>query len=175
VFLSLVVVFPAGAKGAVDRVSLVGPHWYGEVEITDREVLDVLGLGLFADLEKPLERAPLVSAGYLMTRSFELEGEYRLLDRLMYFPGEEPGEGVVYYIEMVDAHGPYDGKWFRVRMESEATLLNYLSQEGILPSSIVFQSPENISSGADQALLVGGGMLLMGLLVGVALGRRAPA
>lgn len=175
VLMSLVLVVPAVAKGVVDRVTLVGPHWYGEVEITDLTLLDYLSFGVFTDFEQPLERPPLVSAGYLMTRSFEHDGEYQAMDRLMYFPGEEPGEGVIYYIEMVDALGPYDGGWFRAWPESEAALLAWLSDEGIIPASIDYQSPEIESPGTDKALLAGGGMLLIGLMGGVALGRRSGA
>jgi hypothetical protein len=172
VVLLFAIVGPVGAKGAVDKVTLVGPHWYGEVEITDPDLLEYLSLGEFADFERELERPPLVSVGYLMTRYFEYEGEMQPLDRVMYFPGAEPGEGVVYYIEMNDANGPYDGSWFRVRPESEEALLAWLSKEGIIPYSTEFESPEIGSPGTDQALLLGGGMLLVGLMGGVALGRR---
>ena len=172
VLLSLAIALPVNAKGVVDRVTLVGPHWYGEVEITDRAVLEYLSLGAFADFEQRLERPPLVSAGYLMMRSFEHNGEYQLLDRLMYFPGQEPGEGIVYYIEMVDALGPYDGGWFGIRPESEAALLDWLADEAMIPVSIEFESPAVQAQAPEAALLVGGGMLLVGLLGGMAVGRR---
>ena len=170
--ISLVVVVPVSAKGWVDRVTLVGPHWYGEVEITERQVLDYLALGEFADFEQELEPPVRVSAGYLMTRSVELDGEFLGVDRVMYFPGAQPGEGVVYYIEMIDALGPYDGDWFRVRPDSEAVLLNWLMEEGVIPASIEFESPEIKGAETDRDLLVSGGMLLVGLLGGAALGRR---
>lgn len=164
----------AYAKSSVDKVTLAGPHWYGEVEITDPQLLEYLSLGAFFDVERPLEQPPLVSTGYLMTSYVADEGEFAPVDRQMYFPGEQPGEGVVYYIEMVDALGPYDGRWYPVKAESEAALLCWLSEEGILPTSIEFESPQINSPGTNQALLVGGGMLLVGLLAGVAMGRRQP-
>ena len=163
----------AQAKGVVDKVTLVGPHWYGEIEITDPDLLEYLSLGVFADFERPLELPALVSAGYLMTRYYDYNGEYQPLDRVMYFPGAQAGEGMVYFIEMTDVNGPYDGGWLRVRPESEAALLTWLSDEGAIPVSIDFGSPEINSPAADQALLTGGGMLLVGLLGGVALGRRS--
>jgi hypothetical protein len=172
VILSLVVFIPAGAKGVVDRVTLVGPHWYGEVEITERDVLDYLALGAFADFEQRLDQSVPVSTGYLMARFYEANDQYQPLDRVMYFPGAQPGEGVVYYLEMNEANGPYDGAWFQVRPESEAVLLNWLSEEGLIPASIDFESPVVDEADPDHVLLVGGGMLLVGLLGGMALGRR---
>ena len=171
--LLLTGLMPASAKGVVDKVTLSGSLWYGDIEITEPDFLEYLALGVFTNFEKEIEGPPLVSSGVLMTRAYQDMDDYQLLDRLLYFPGKEPGQGVVYYVGLANGASQFDGIWYQVRPESEERLLSWLSAEGVLPASISFEPAQSWRPNQTPTPLMIGGLFLGSLAVGFVLGRRS--
>jgi hypothetical protein len=172
ILLLLTGISPVSAKGVVDKVTLSGSLWYGDVEITEPAMLERLALGVFTNFEKEIDGPPLLSSGLLMMRSYQDDGSYQLLDRLLYFPGEAPGEGVVYYVGLANGASPFDGTWYQVRPDSEEMLLGWLSDEGILPSSASFRLVPPRETNQAPTLMLIGVVLSAGLAIGFVFGRR---
>jgi hypothetical protein len=110
---------PASAKGGFDIVTVAGPDWYGEIDITDPVLLQSLEMGQFLNLDRPIDAPAQVSRGYLITRGY-LEGPVRhMFDRIVYFPGSL---SFAYYLEILNGAGPMDGNWYTVSDEGEQAL-----------------------------------------------------
>lgn len=139
-WLSLVFIFLFGvagafAKGPIDMVIVVGPDWYGEIEVTQPEALEHFDIAVFVNFNAVIEAPSALKQGYLMTRYMLVDGEYQAFDRVLYFSNPQGGLGYVYYLGMVDAHGAYDGKWYRVSEEGEEALWNVLQASDVRRAS----------------------------------------
>jgi hypothetical protein len=135
VFIFLFGVSGALAKGPIDMVTIVGPDWYGEIEVTQPDALEHLDIAAFVNFNAVVEAPSALEQGYLLTRYMHVDGEYQAFDRVLYFSNPRGGLGYVYYLGMVDAHGSYDGKWYRVSEKGEETLWDVLQASDVRRAS----------------------------------------
>ena len=119
---------PAYAKGEFNLITVAGPDWFGEIEIAGSDIPVSLVLGGFFDPQQPVTPPEGLDRGYLITRGYEESGERHMFDRMLYFPGEP---GYVYYLEIINGSGPYDGAWFTVTDGEGENLLSALEAEGV--------------------------------------------
>lgn len=122
----------AAAKGAFTTATVSGPDWFGEIEITDPEVMASLGMVEFMDLNHPIAGPEQLGVGYLLTRGYDDQGSFLPYDRVMVFPAEP---GYVYYLETVNGSGSMDGRWYRMTGTGQAALLGELEAQGVRLSS----------------------------------------
>ena len=136
---------PAFAKSEFNLVTVAGPDWFGDIEITGSDIPTSLVLGGVFDPQRPLTPPEGLDRGYLITRGYEEDGERVMFDRMLYFPGQP---GYVYYLEIINGSGPYDGHWFRVTEGEGELLLSALEKGGVhLPK---FESASEASSSAEK-------------------------
>ncbi len=173
VLLSLVVVLflsiPAQAKGGAVKVVLSGPDWYGEIVVEDPGLLGHLGTAAFEDFQSSPEIPADLGAGYLLDRYSDASEGALPFDRVLYFPDPAGGRGYVYYLETVNGHGPYDGRWFQATPEGEAAVRTVFDTHGVLTTT------RPVDRGALPGWIRGALNLvppLAGLLIGWLLGRR---
>jgi hypothetical protein len=171
ILVLLVAAIPGGsvaAKSYIEVVTIVGPDWFGEIELTESEIPESLVLGGFFNPQQPVSPPADLGRGYLITRGYDDDGERRMFDRMMFFPGEP---GYVYYLEIINGSGPYDGYWFTVAEGEGEALLSALSAEGIrLPADTVeinSTAPEPAPEPLDLMPALGIGLTA---LIGVAAG-----
>lgn len=164
---ALLIPASAAAKGSFSMVAVSGPDWFGEIEITDPQVLADFDMVAFMDIDHPLASPERLGAGYLLTRGY-LSGEgdparFKPFDRVMAFPGSP---GYVYYIEIVNGSSPMDGKWYRLTETGQSALLGALEAAGVRlgPSRALSSSP---APAADPARWV---VPALAALVGAAAG-----
>lgn len=152
--LTLALASTTGAKGPPERVTLAGPDWYGEIEVNDPSTLRSLSMAVFEDIESPVETFEPLGRGYLMNRGFLEDGRFKPFDRVLYFPSPSGGRGYVYYLEIVNGQGPYDGRWYHASEEGEAAIREVLSAHHVkLP---VARAPVDVHSASGQAEAVTG-------------------
>jgi len=165
---------PASAKANFNLVTVSGPDWFGEIELMGSEIPESLIVGGFFDPQQPINPPANLGRGYLITRGYDDDRERYLFDRMMYFPG---APGYVYYLEIVDGSGPYDGRWFAVEEGEGEALMSALAAEGVHFSvetaaqrlEVVPEPPDLMSAlGIGLAALVGG---LAGWVLRAALDR----
>jgi hypothetical protein len=159
-----------GAKNPPDRIVIVGPDWFGEIEVTDPEALQALGPSVFEEFDRPAESMDSLQRGYLLTRGFVHDGVFHPWDRVIYFADPSGSRGLVYYLEIVDGFGPNDGKWYYVSEQGEAAIQEIFSERGVRPPELVQTEVSNVSDG----LLIGAGLalFLFGNVSGFLFGRR---
>ncbi len=138
ILVALAVAFPsapASAKAIFNIVTVAGPDWFGEIELTGSNIPESLIQGGFFNPQQPINPPADLGRGYLITRGYDDDGEREMFDRMMYFPGTP---GYVYYLEIINGSGPYDGYWFTVVEGEGEALLSALSAEGVrLPADTV--------------------------------------
>lgn len=157
-------------------VTVVGPDWYGEIEVTQPEVLEHLDIAAFVNFNAVVEAPSALEQGYLLTRHMLVDGEYQAFDRVLYFSNPQGGLGYVYYLGMVDAHGSYDGKWYRVSEKGEEALWGVLQASDVRRASASVGAnvaPSTGESTLEQHLWLF--TLAGGLGAGWFLGRRRPS
>lgn len=176
---ALLVPLPAAAKGSFQMITVSGPDWFGEIEITDPDTLADLDMAAFMDIQNPAASPEQLGGGYLLTRGyFSGEGEaqrFTPFDRVIAFPGSP---GYVYYLEIVNGSGPMDGRWYRMSEAGQAALLGALEAAGVRLGSSRALNPIPAPAGDPTPWL----MPTLAGLVGAAAGwiagrgpRRAPA
>ena len=84
-------------------------------------------------------------------------------------PTRLAGDGYVYYLETVNGHGPYDGRWFHANPEGEAAIETVFAAHGVVAAASPVKR-ESTSNGIRGAL----GLVppLAGILVGWLIGRQ---
>ena len=173
VLLSLVAILilsiPAQAKGDSVKVVLYGPDWYGELVVEDPGLLEHLGTATFEDVESVPEIPSDLGAGYLLDRYLDNTDGARPFDRVLYFPDPTGGRGFVYYLEIVDGHGPRDGRWFHVTPEGEAAINQVFSAHGVLTTAPPMRERKTVGVLRSGLSLV---PPLAGVLIGWLIGRR---
>lgn len=169
---ALLIPTSAFAKGPFEMVTASGPDWFGEIEITDAETLEALGVVSFMDADRPVPSPRSLGRGYLLTRGyFSGEGDakrFTPFDRVMVFPGSP---GYVYYIEIVNGSGPMDGKWYRLTEAGQAALLGALEAAGVPFASSRALSPVPAPAADPTAWLVPALTALVGATAGWIVGR----
>jgi hypothetical protein len=159
----------ARAKGGVAKVVIYGPDWYGELVVDDPELTARLGTAVFEDVGTSPKLPAEFGAGYLLDRYGDAADDARPFDRVLYFSDPSGDRGYVYYLETVNGHGPYDGRWFRASQEGEATIRDVIQAKGVVTSS----PPESVRSVFDRLQDALSLVLpLAGILIGWLLGRR---
>lgn len=137
----------AAAKGSFTMATVSGPDWFGEIEITDPEVMAKLDMVAFMDMNHPIASPELLSVGYLLTRGYDDQGKFLPYDRIVVFPA---APGYVYYLETVNGSGSMDGRWYRMTGTGQAALLGELEAQGVRLSS--WRAPAELSApAADPA------------------------
>jgi hypothetical protein len=156
---------PASAKAYFNLVTVSGPDWFGEIELTDSEIPESLIIGGFFNPQQPINPPADLGRGYLITRGYDENGERYMFDRMMYFPG---APGYVYYLEIIDGSGPYDGHWFAVEEKEGEALLSALSAEGArLPTEFTLVGPDPVPEPTDLIPALGIGLTaLVGAMAG---------
>ena len=160
------------AKGPPEKVTIVGPDWFGEIKVTDPALLEHLGLAAFEDVESPVDTMEALDRGYLLSRG-SLDGEeFQPWDRVLYFPSPSGGRGYVYYLEIVNGSGPYDGKWYYISEDGEAAIQEVFQNHSVRwPDKSQVSDPQSAANDPTQ-LRAWPLTLVGGLLVGWLLGRR---
>ncbi len=158
------------AKGSPDRIVIVGPDWFGEIEVTDPEALQALGPSVFEEFDSPAESMDSLQRGYLLTRGFIHDDVFHPWDRVIYFADPSGGRGLVYYLEIVDGFGPNDGKWYYVSEQGESAIQEIFREHGVHPPGI----SQAEASATSPGLLIGVGLVLfsVGSISGFLFGRR---
>jgi hypothetical protein len=168
ILILLATAFPSGpvaAKSYIDVVTIVGPDWFGEIELTGSEIPESLVMGGFFNPQQPISPPAGLGRGYLITRGYDNDGHRQMFDRMMYFPGSP---GYVYYLEIIDGSGPYDGHWFSVTEDEGEALLSALRTKGArLTTDVVQRVPDPVPERVDLIPLIG---LALTALVGGAAG-----
>lgn len=130
--LLVCLLFPAGAaaKGPFTMVTVAGPDWFGEIEITDPESLSALSMDEFMEFDQQVSSPQQLSGAYLLTRGYlsDESRQFAPFDRVLFFPGSP---GYVYYLETVNGSGPFDGHWYRATGAGQAALLGTLEAHGV--------------------------------------------
>ena len=160
--LTAALTLPASAKGNFNIVTVAGPDWFGEIELTGSNIPEFLILGGFFKPQQPINPPADLGRGYLITRGYDDDGERNMFDRMMYFPG---APGYVYYLEIINGSGPYDGHWFVVEEGEGQALISALTADGVrfpaqpdLKEPAVVPEPLDLmpAFGMGLAVLVGG-------------------
>ncbi|MGB3399485.1 MAG: hypothetical protein WBA34_04855, partial [Candidatus Deferrimicrobiaceae bacterium] len=124
---------------------------------------------VFEDVESSPELPADLGAGYLMDRYGDVSDDALPFDRVLYFPDPSGGRGYVYYLETVNGHGPYDGRWFHVSPEGEAEMEQVFAANGVHAGA----SP---AAGKGEGDIARAALTLVpplaGILIGWLLGRR---
>ncbi len=169
---ALLVPIAAYAKGPFEMVTIAGPDWFGEIEITDPGALKAFDMLAFMDADHPLASPAQLSGGYLVTRGyFSGEGEaerFTPFDRLMVFPGSP---GYVYYIEIVNGSGPMDGRWYRLSPGGQTALLGARESAGVRLASSRALNPIPAPASDPTRWLIPGLTAAVGIAAGWMLGR----
>jgi len=139
---------PASAKGGFEIVTISGPDWYGEIEITDADLLPSLDMNHFMNLDHPIAAPAQVGRGYLLTRGYVEGSERHMFDRIVYFPGSL---GYAYYLEIVNGAGPMDGNWYTVTEDGKQALAAGLARHGVRLPKPVLGPPSERSAGENAA------------------------
>lgn len=146
--LTSVLTVPALAKGDFNIVTIAGPDWYGEIEITDADLLPSLDMNHFMNLDHPIAAPAQVGRGYLLTRGYVEGSERHMFDRIVYFPGSP---GYAYYLEIVNGAGPMDGNWYTVSEQGEQAIAAGLQKHGVNLTKIALSSPGEQPAGGAVA------------------------
>ena len=154
-----------------DRATLSGPGLTGEVEITGKENLGALQLGVFEDFSHGPIAAPNVGEGYRITRYF-YEASFNF-GVLHYYPDPSGGRGYVFFEDGPDLsgnHTAYDGQWFYATPEGDAAMQRILAQVAAPAPSPTGSAAPARAPAPTLALL---GALTAVLLIVWAVQRRA--
>jgi hypothetical protein len=118
------------AKGDAAKVILKGPGLKGEVEITDRSMLEHLSIGLLESFDAPVSKLPSLGAGYELTRYIqEPKGDPFALDHIHYFPVLSEKQDYVFYDGMVGNYfSDQAGKWFLTTKDGTAAMRKLLAK-----------------------------------------------
>ncbi len=167
---------------APDRATISGPGLKGEIEITDKEVLAALKLGVFEDLEGPQLEAPPVNSETYTIRRWFYGGEFNFAT-LHYYPDPAGGNGYVLWDDGPDLtgdHTEYNGQWLRVTPKGEAAMRKLLLGLGISlavkPQPPSTANTQSINAAAAEPFLIGGLALIVvvsGMLIWRARGGAA--
>ena len=176
--LSVVGVAFAWPDQPPDRATISGPGLNGETDITDKDVLAAMKLGVLEELEAPQTEAPQVSGeGYTIRRWF-YGGEFNFAT-LHYYPDPAGGNGYVRWDDGPDLtgdHTPYNGRWLRITERGEAAVQKVLVGLGVSLSARASTSANPVSmNGTPAALAIAAGLGLVVVIAALFLGRRARA
>lgn len=164
---------PAAAKGSFEVITVSGPDWFGEIEITDPQTLASLDMAAFMEIQQPVASPEQLGGGYLLTRGyFSGEGDaqrFTPFDRVIAFPGSP---GYVYYLEIVNGSGPMDGRWYRMTESGQAALLGALEAAGVQLGSSRALNPIPAAALDPTPWLVPALTALVGAAAGWMAGRR---
>lgn len=133
---------PAHGKTRVLKVFITGPGITQPVEVADRALVNHWAslIGLHPDQaivrpQTPLDSPPpVIGQGYVLTRHMsEFGSDFRLVDRVRFYPQARDGRSYTYYIGMDRSRGvsPYDGKWFKPTSDAAARIQRMLKQIGV--------------------------------------------
>ena len=146
----------------------------GRIEITDKEVLAALKLGVFEGLEGPQLEAPPVNRETYTIRRWFYGGEFNFAT-LHYYLDPAGGNGYVLWDDGPDLtgdHTEYNGQWLRVTPKGEAAMRKLLLGLGISlavkPQPPSTANTQSISAAAAEPFLIGGLALIVvvsGLLI----------
>jgi hypothetical protein len=156
------------AKGESTKVSISGPTHYGEIQVADPLNASALGLGRLENLEEPILSPEGLGYGYLLTRYVGGGDDPQPFDRVLYFPGSSGKPGAVYYLEILNGAGPYDGKWFSATEVGDRTFRQIMAKQGV--DNVEGPSVETQAERSIFPLWMLGGAA--GLIVGWIVGRR---
>jgi hypothetical protein len=156
--LLVMLLFPAlhlDAKGRPDRVVVSGPGLKQPVEITDRQTLDVLGMGGLENRELSYsDKVPAVGEGYDLVRYIEEPGRKPIaFDHVRYFPKAADGHSYVFYVGLVDvgSWSSLDHKWYTVnpagQTAMERILAKYVPDGSVETVSELTEVPQNCKAG----------------------------
>lgn len=163
----------AAAKGMVEQVLISGPDWFGELVINDPQLLPDLSPAMLEDMNSRVEFVQGIGRGYLLARGFFHQGEFKVFDRVMYFPRPAPAPGLVYYLEINNGFGPYDGRWFLATEAGDRAMTQILAAQGAAPPALEGRGAAgNAAAGLAISWPLG---LLLGILLGLLLGIRWPS
>lgn len=175
--VAAILAVPAAAKEGFNIVTVAGPDWRGEIEITDPELLASLDMSHFLNLDRPIDAPAQVGRGYLVTRGYVEGAERHMFDRIVYFPGSP---SYAYYLEIVNGAGPMDGNWYTVSEQGDGALAVALQKHGVRlpqPSAAGLIQPVKGPDGVEAAPPLGVGIaeFVEPLSLGVAEAIEAPA
>lgn len=114
-----------------DKVLISGPGIEAQVEVKDRQELEIFRLGKLEDLQGPSPKPAQVSGGYKIVRFF-YGGEFDFA-RLTYYPNPDSGRGLFYFEDgpmLQGDHTPYDRTWLYANPDAEKQLGALLKQLG---------------------------------------------
>jgi WD40 repeat protein len=140
----LLVTGVTAAKGPSNRITITGPGLTEPIEITDTNILIPLSFVTFENNFENVPKAPTnLGEGYELTRYCADErGNYMAFDHEHYFPDPRGGRGYVFYDGIINGSSTYDGRWFRVNVDSEKVLQSVLQHVVVSPTT----TPEPIPS-----------------------------
>ena len=143
-----------------DRATISGPSLKGEVEITDKDVLAALKLGMFEELAGPQRAAPPVSGEGYTIKLWFYGGEFNFAT-LHYYPDPAGGNGYVRWDDGPDLtgnHTEFNGQWLRVTPRGEAAMRKLLLGLGV---SLAVK-PQPLSSTSISAIDVAAAPVVIG-------------
>lgn len=132
-FLLLLPLSGVLAKGPFARITVDGPGLTGPVDITDADVLSMLGMAemmdLFVTIDAPVEAGP----GFELQRFFhdDRQNVDVQFDTVHYYPHASDGLAYVHYIGIQNGSSEYDGRWFAVTHEGDSAMRSVLSDAGV--------------------------------------------
>jgi hypothetical protein len=125
-----------------ERATISGPGLQGEVEITDPATLQALQLGKIEDFNRGTISAPVVGAGYSITRYF-YGGKFNFA-HLQYYPNPSGAVGYLYFEDgpqLSGDHTEYHQQWLYATPQGDAALRALLKRLGV--SAAQAQAPND--------------------------------
>jgi hypothetical protein len=104
----------SGRQVTISGPALTAPH-------------DLSTFQSFTDFSRTISKPSRVGPAYEVVR----DG----WDHLRYYPGVGDAPGAVYYEGLINGSSEYDGRWFFVLPEQDATLRQELASQGFAPSA----------------------------------------
>lgn len=115
------------------KAFISGPGIEGQVQITDKPVLDALRLGGVEDMARGVIARPAVAwEGFKITRYFD-GGTFHFGD-LTYYPNAEGTRGAVYFEDgpMLEGdHTAYNNRWLYATASGDQVLQGFLKKLGV--------------------------------------------
>lgn len=121
------------AKGPLARITVDGPGLAAAIEITDANLLSVLGMAEMMDLFVTVDAPVDAGTAYALQRFYH--DDRRNIDvpfdSVRYYPHAGDGLAYVYYVGIHNGSSEYDGRWFAVTSEGDSAMRRVLSDAGV--------------------------------------------
>ncbi len=163
----------AQAKGPPSKIVISGPGLLGQVEVTNAQLLQRLGMGALEDLAQGVIAAP--APGVDLAERYRIDryhtdsaGKGWPFDRIYYYPNRSGAGGYIFYEGLTPFGGrsEYDGKWFRATAAGDGAMQQLLAHLRRSVSSVPRLPATGKTTAYSPTLLaIPGGLLLTGLLL----------